>query len=155
MQQTARMFEMPWPLGKNNTGSSDCYGTAARSNDTATYRLHGLVTSTSYHRCALAQSAGFRRLTSQRPAKAKATMKLERFLPERGTVYLDGSTTMLGLIDRLQNGKRLQVATNNVETFRSLDKVPGVEPLLIGGRLDPRTDNLVGDLTSVSNGCVG
>lgn len=86
------------------------------------------------------------RLTAHRPAKTKAALKLDKFLPKQGSIYLDGSTTTLSLVDRLKPDRSLQVVTNHVETFRLLSKVPGVEPLLIGGRLDPRTDNLVGSL---------
>jgi len=86
------------------------------------------------------------RLAARSAAKARAAKKLESLLPETGTIYLDGSTTMLHLVPALRRARGLQVATNNAETFRRLVTVPGVEPLLIGGRLDRRTDNLVGPL---------
>jgi DeoR/GlpR family transcriptional regulator of sugar metabolism len=86
------------------------------------------------------------RLEAQAPQKAKAARKLARFLPESGLIYLDGSTTMLHLVPELSAAASLQVATNNVETFRRLSAQPGVEPILIGGALDRRTDNLVGPL---------
>ncbi len=86
------------------------------------------------------------RLSTRARAKARAAAKLARFLPREGAIYLDGSTTMLHLVSRLAGARGVQVATNNVETFRRLTSVRGVEPLLIGGQLDRRTDNLVGGL---------
>ena len=53
---------------------------------------------------------------------------------------------MLNLVGRMKNCANLQVVTNNAETFSRLAALPGVEALLIGGRLDKRTDNLVGSL---------
>ena len=86
------------------------------------------------------------RLAANAPAKTRAAAKLADMLPEDGAIYLDGSTTMLSLIPRLRHAHELQVATNNIETFRELSRIESVRPLLIGGRLDRRTDNLVGAL---------
>lgn len=86
------------------------------------------------------------RLTRQNPAKERAAKKLIPFLPASGTIYLDGSTTMLHLVPQLNRAEGLQVVTNHIETFQRLSAHRGVEPLLIGGRRDSRTDNLVGSL---------
>lgn len=91
---------------------------------------------------------GFRfshRLSANSKAKAKAIAKLVAFIPQTGSIYLDGSTTMLGLVKHFR-GKNVQVATNNVETFNRLAALPGPIPLLLGGSLDTRTDNLIGPL---------
>lgn len=85
------------------------------------------------------------RLSANSRAKAKAIAKLVDFIPRTGCIYLDGSTTMLGLIKQLK-GRDLQVVTNNVETFNRLAALPGPSPLLLGGSLDTRTDNLIGPL---------
>ncbi|MHC4870357.1 MAG: DeoR/GlpR family DNA-binding transcription regulator [Planctomycetota bacterium] len=95
---------------------------------------------------AVEQARFGQRLTEQKPGKIKATSKLLSYLPESGTIYLDGSTTMLNLVDKLTRSKNIQVATNNVETFHKLSNINGVDPLLIGGKLDRRTDNMVGSL---------
>lgn len=86
------------------------------------------------------------RLAANTKAKSKAVSKLVQFIPERGCIYLDGSTTILNLVKRLGSLHQLQVATNNVETFNRISMLKGVTPLLIGGSLDPRTDNLIGPL---------
>lgn len=86
------------------------------------------------------------RLSTNARAKAKAAGKLAAFLPENGCVYFDGSTTVLNLVKFLKGRTRLQVATNNVETFNRLAAVKGPTPILLGGSLDTRTDNLIGPL---------
>ncbi len=99
------------------------------------------------HGGAVSSGARFdQRLGSNAAGKAKAAKKLAEYLPVSGTIYLDGSTTMLNLVGRMKNCANLQVVTNNAETFARLAALPGVEALLIGGRLDKRTDNLVGSL---------
>ncbi|MBN2713696.1 MAG: DeoR/GlpR transcriptional regulator [Planctomycetes bacterium] len=99
------------------------------------------------HGGAIATGAKFdQRLTANASAKGKAAKKLAEFIPTSGTIYLDGSTTMLNLIGSMKNCIDLQVVTNHTETFRRLSAHHGVEALLLGGRLDKRTDNLVGSL---------
>ncbi len=86
------------------------------------------------------------RLSTNARAKAKAVAKLAGLLPETGCVYFDGSTTVLNLVKALKGRTRLQVATNNVETFNRLAAAKGPTPILLGGSLDTRTDNLIGPL---------
>lgn len=90
------------------------------------------------------------RLSSNAAGKSRAARKLAPHVPASGTIYLDGSTTMLNLIGKMKHCANLQVVTNNAETFKRLAALPGVEALLIGGRLDKRTDNLVGTLAARS-----
>lgn len=93
------------------------------------------------------QSARFDdRLEAHTTDKAKAVAKLASYVPQQGTIYLDGSTTMLHLVPRLHASQGLTVATNHIETFQRLAALPGVEGILIGGTLDRRTDNMVGAL---------
>ena len=61
-------------------------------------------------------------------------------------MYIDGSTTVLNLVKHLKGFVGLQVATNNIETFNRLAALRGPTPILIGGSLDLRTDNLIGPL---------
>ncbi len=86
------------------------------------------------------------RLSSNSRAKAKAVAKFVPELPDQGCVYFDGSTTVLNLVRHLKGLTRLQVATNNIETFNRLAALRGPTPILIGGSLDIRTDNLIGPL---------
>ncbi len=86
------------------------------------------------------------RLSSNSRAKSKAVAKFIPELPDQGCVYFDGSTTALNLVKHLKGLTRLQVATNNIETFNRLAALRGPTPILIGGSLDIRTDNLIGPL---------
>ena len=86
------------------------------------------------------------RLAANAPAKARAVGKLVDMLPQEGCIYFDGSTTILNLVKHLKGRTRLQVATNNVETFNRIAAVRGPTPILLGGALDLRTDNLIGPL---------
>ena len=86
------------------------------------------------------------RLSTNARAKTKAVNKLLAELPREGCIYFDGSTTVLNLVKHLKGCTRLQVATNNVETFNRLAAVRGPTPILLGGSLDFRTDNLIGPL---------
>lgn len=86
------------------------------------------------------------RLSTNAKAKARAVAKLASELPREGCIYFDGSTTVLNLVKHLKGFTHLQVATNNVETFNRLVSARGPSPMLIGGSLDLRTDNLIGPL---------
>ncbi len=92
-----------------------------------------------------AQSLQFgHRLERHRREKGIAARKLVEHLPEQGAVYLDGSTTIHQLVALVGRRPGLLAATNSIETFRALQAVGGLKALLIGGELNPQTDNLVG-----------
>ena len=83
------------------------------------------------------------RLEQHRGAKANAAQKLAGFLPQQGSVYLDGSTTIFGLVEALE-GRTITVATNNLETFLKLQQLITLNVVLIGGQLNRATDNFAG-----------
>lgn len=84
------------------------------------------------------------RIGQHRREKAAAAEKLATLVPARGSIYLDGSTTIYHLAEGLGRHAGLQVATNNLDTFLRLGQCPGVEAVLIGGILNRGTDNFVG-----------
>ena len=86
------------------------------------------------------------RLERNRAGKTRAALKLAPFLPERGAVYFDGSTTIYHLAAHLDRRGGLLAATNSVDTFQRLSQCMGVEAVLIGGVRDAETDNLIGPL---------
>lgn len=86
------------------------------------------------------------RLSVNARGKARAVAKFAAGLPHQGCVYFDGSTTVLNLVRHLRGRNRLQVATNNIETFNAVAQLDGPAPILLGGTLDLRTDNLIGPL---------
>ena len=78
--------------------------------------------------------------------KAKAVAKVIDRLPQRGCIYLDGSTTIYTLIERIDSKTVLKVVTNNVDTFQRLNICRHIEPILIGGNHNRETDNFIGPL---------
>ena len=86
------------------------------------------------------------RLDHHRREKRKTIAKLAASIPDEGCVYLDGSTTIYQLIDSIAKKMGLSVATNNVDTFHAIAKLPGISAVLIGGVLNEATDNLVGPM---------
>lgn len=83
---------------------------------------------------------------SSRDAKEKRTaaLKVADRLPERGTVYLDGSTTTNHLAEALSAKPGLVVVTNTIDTFRAIQAILGHQAVLVGGFLNADTDNIVG-----------
>jgi DeoR family fructose operon transcriptional repressor len=79
-------------------------------------------------------------------AKSRIAAKLAALVPATGAVAFDASSTVMRLAGSLANARDLTVLTNGPDTFAALQGVPGVTPLLTGGRLDAETGSLVGPL---------
>lgn len=77
-------------------------------------------------------------------AKIAAAAKLAALIPATGAIYLDGSTTVYQLVALLAGRSGLLAATNNLDTFMALSRLPGVQAVLVGGTLNRETDNFVG-----------
>lgn len=81
-------------------------------------------------------------------AKGRIAAKLAPLVPARGAVAFDASSTVMRLAAMLGDARDLTVLTNGLDTFGALHGLPGIQPLLTGGRLEPRTGSLVGPLAS-------
>jgi DeoR family fructose operon transcriptional repressor len=86
-----------------------------------------------------------RRHTAAR-AKSRIAAKLARLVPATGAVAFDASSTVMRLGGSLGSVRDLTVVTNGPDTFNALQGIPGVTPLLTGGRLERETGSLVGPL---------
>lgn len=82
----------------------------------------------------------------QARAEEAIAEKLVEIVGEGGAVALDASTTLQRLAKRLEGVRSITALTNSVETFNALNAHPGVNALLTGGSLDPRTGSLQGAL---------
>ena len=82
----------------------------------------------------------------RRAARAKGVIagKLQALVPSNGAIAIDASSTMLRLVNVIDGARDLTVITNGQQTFLALQGKPGIQPVLTGGSLDPRTDSLVG-----------
>ncbi len=81
-------------------------------------------------------------------AKSRIATKLADLIPSTGAIAFDASSTIMRLAADLaaRAARDLTVITNGPDTFAALQRQPGIDPLLTGGRLDPRTGSLVGPL---------
>ncbi|HEX6487357.1 MAG TPA: DeoR/GlpR family DNA-binding transcription regulator [Candidatus Dormibacteraeota bacterium] len=88
----------------------------------------------------------------RRRARAKGVIatKLAGLVPDLGAVALDASSTVLRLATALPPIRSLDVITNSLGTFESLQGQPGVRAMLTGGTRDARTGSLVGPLAVAS-----
>ncbi len=81
-------------------------------------------------------------------AKTEIATKLMEFVPDRGTVALDASTTVYRLAAALEGGRDIVAVTNGLDTFQALSDKPGITATLTGGSRDPRTGSLVGPVAT-------
>lgn len=77
-------------------------------------------------------------------AKGIIAAKLLPLVPSSGAIAIDASSTMLRLVNTLDGARDLTAITNGQQTFLAMQGKPGIQPVLTGGSLDPRTDSLVG-----------
>jgi DeoR family fructose operon transcriptional repressor len=83
-------------------------------------------------------------------AKARIAVKLAALVPSTGAVAFDASSTVIRVSHGLAGVRDLTILTNGPDTFGALQGLPGVTPLLTGGRLEQRTGSLVGPLANRS-----
>jgi DeoR family fructose operon transcriptional repressor len=79
-------------------------------------------------------------------AKSRIAAKLADLVPATGAVAFDASSTVMRLSTHLATARHLTILTNGPDTFGALQELPGVTPLLTGGRLERPTGSLVGPL---------
>lgn len=85
-------------------------------------------------------------------AKAVIAQKALPLVPAEGFVAFDASSTITTLADVIGPRDGLTVLTNSVPTGEALDRWAGVDGLLTGGRRDPATGSLVGELATRNAG---
>jgi DeoR family transcriptional regulator, fructose operon transcriptional repressor len=77
-------------------------------------------------------------------AKAEIARKALELLPRGGAVAIDASSTAGALVRELDASHELLVVTNSYDNLRTAQGRPGVDAVLVGGRLELRTDSFVG-----------
>ncbi|MDF6022592.1 DeoR/GlpR family DNA-binding transcription regulator [Streptomyces sp. JH34] len=85
-------------------------------------------------------------------AKDAIAAKLRPFLPDRGGIGFDGSTTAHSLARLLKERPvhDLTAVTTGFETFHELSRTPGCRAYATGGTADPHTGSLVGPLAQMT-----
>jgi DeoR family transcriptional regulator, glycerol-3-phosphate regulon repressor len=79
--------------------------------------------------------------------KAGIAGALAHWLPDRCSVFLTLGTTMLAVARALRIRKELKVITNNLEAAQVLVVQPGIEVIVLGGRLESRNLGVSGTST--------
>ncbi|MGW8482139.1 DeoR/GlpR family DNA-binding transcription regulator [Microbacterium sp. NPDC055903] len=77
-------------------------------------------------------------------AKRTIAAKALRFVPDRGSIAFDASTTISTLASTLGPRSGLSVYTNSYESFQALHPIDGVSAVLSGGSAEPTTGSLIG-----------
>lgn len=85
------------------------------------------------------------RFADEKERIAKAALA---FLPEGGSILVDGGTTTLSLVQRLPTDRSLTVVTNSIPAAGILAAMTNVEFFLLGGRVRPTTSAVVGSWAS-------
>lgn len=67
-------------------------------------------------------------------------------IPQFNTLFVDSSTTSLYLLERLNLGLKT-VVTNGIQSAEALTKLGNVSVILLGGRVEPNTNSVIGSLT--------
>lgn len=96
---------------------------------------------------ALADDRVRERSFAMRTEKAAITQEAASLLTHGQTVFLDDSTTVLGLVPHLTVWTPVTVATNFLPVIAALQEVAGVEIHLLGGHYQPRQEACQGRQT--------
>ena len=75
---------------------------------------------------------------------------LAKWLPDRCSVFLTLGTTTLAVARALAVRKELKMITNNLEAAQALVAQPGIEVIVLGGRLEARNLGLSGTSTQAA-----
>ncbi|MRX44081.1 DeoR/GlpR family DNA-binding transcription regulator [Agromyces kandeliae] len=84
------------------------------------------------------------RMAARGPAKAEIARKALDLIPHGGAIAVDASSTAGALVRQLDTSHELLLVTNSYDNLRAAQGRPGVDAVLIGGRLELRTDSFVG-----------
>ena len=79
--------------------------------------------------------------------KARIAERVAQWLPDRSSVFISLGTTMLAVAQALRIRTELKVITNNLEAAQTLVARPGIEVIVLGGRLEGRNLGVSGTST--------
>ncbi len=85
------------------------------------------------------------RVAENLEVKMALAIRAETFIPDGGSVYLDGGTTCFEIAKRLSSGgKKCTVVTDSIAIVREVLGKPRIESILLGGRLSDDGNTLDG-----------
>ena len=88
------------------------------------------------------------RREQQAAEKSRIGRAAREFLPDGGSIIIDGGTTTVELVRNLPHDLDLTVVTNSLQVAAMLSELPRVELLLLGGHLREVTGSAVGPWTT-------
>ena len=89
----------------------------------------------------------FFRMERNANEKERAATKAIPYLPYFQSVFLDSSSTVLALAERIEL-KHKTVLTNSLHTALQLSKIPNVNLILLGGSVQFNTNSAIGSWTA-------
>ncbi|WP_427924377.1 DeoR/GlpR family DNA-binding transcription regulator [Streptomyces sp. cg40] len=93
---------------------------------------------------ALAEAGVRDRMSAMSAEKAAITAEASRLITRGQTVFLDDSTTALGLVPSLVSHPPMTIATNFLPVIAEIGEVPGVQIQLLGGEYHARQEACFG-----------
>lgn len=87
------------------------------------------------------------RETQRAEQKQRIAERAVAEIPEGGSILLDSGTTTFAIAGLLPRDKRFTVVTNSIAIASRLSDVPGIEFMMLGGRVRSRTGAAVGQWT--------
>lgn len=140
---SARVDELAAALGVSpSTVRRDLAHLGHEGRLTRTYG--GATTEATFRERALAE-----RMRVRRAAKSAIGRQAAGLVPERGTIFVDAGSTTAQLAEELRGRSGLTVLTRGLEIALLLAGEPGLDVVLVGGSVAPKSHGLVGPLTSL------
>lgn len=90
------------------------------------------------------------RLRIEQQAKAAIGLRAAELVSHGATVFVDAGSTCAQLAEHLRDRSELTVLTRGLEIAIMLASAPGVDVILPGGRVAPKSHGLVGPLTDLT-----
>lgn len=90
------------------------------------------------------------RMRVQMPAKQAIGRRAAELVPETGTIFVDAGSTTAQLAEHLTGRSGLTVLTRGLEIALLLAGSPGLDVVMIGGSVTPKSHGLVGPLTTIA-----
>ena len=79
--------------------------------------------------------------------KAAIAATVAAAIPDRSSIFLTLGTTTLAIAQALHVRRELKVVTNSLDAARALARMPGIEVIVLGGRLEARNLGISGTTT--------
>lgn len=87
-----------------------------------------------------------KRIDRYKDRKIAIGRRAARFINDNDTIYIDSGTTLIRVCQFLKNKKGLKVITNSLPAASELTNYPGIEVIIIGGKVVPERRSIYGQV---------